>query len=139
LDDPVWARADSLDDLVQWEPDNMEPMSERTVLRIVYDERHLYVGVYCYDSETSQIGSGFGRRDDPPPSDEILIGFDPRHDHITGYVFGTNPSGVFSDFRFFDDVRSDWDYDAVWEVETDITAEGWTAEFRTGCPPRNPA
>jgi hypothetical protein len=100
------------------------------VLRIVYDDRYLYVGVYCYDSEPSQIGSGFGRRDDPPPSDEIIIGFDPRHDHLTGYAFATNPSGVFSDLKFFDDTNTDWDYDAVWEVRTDITEEGWTAEFR---------
>ncbi len=130
LDDAAWALADSIDDFVQWEPDNMEPLTERTVIRVVYDDRHLYVGVYCYDSEPSQIGSGFGRRDDPPPSDEIFIGFDPRHDHLTGYVFGTNPSGVFSDVKFFDDVSADSDYDAVWEVKTAVTEDGWTAEFR---------
>ena len=26
--------------------------------------------------------------------------------------------------------RSSNDYDAVWEVNTEVTAEGWTAEFR---------
>ena len=31
---------------------------------------------------------------------------------------------------WFDDTRSSTDYDAVWEVRTEITKEGWTAEFR---------
>ncbi len=31
---------------------------------------------------------------------------------------------------WYDDTRSSTDYDAVWEVRTEITAEGWTAEFR---------
>ncbi|MHC4108452.1 MAG: DUF5916 domain-containing protein, partial [Planctomycetota bacterium] len=130
LDDAIWAVADSIDDLVQWEPDNMEPMSERTVTRVAYDDRYLYVAVYCYDSEPSRIKGGFGRRDNPPLSDKLRVGIDPRHDHLTGYGFQTNPSGVFTDFRYFDDVRSERDYDAVWEVSTQITALGWTAEYR---------
>jgi hypothetical protein len=34
------------------------------------------------------------------------------------------------DDTWFDDTRFSPDYDAVWEVKTTITAEGWDAEFR---------
>jgi hypothetical protein len=65
-----------------------------------------------------------------PPSDEIAIEFDPQHDHQNAYVFETNPSGVFSDYRRYDDTILDPDYDAVWEVKCRRTAFGWTAEYR---------
>ena len=34
------------------------------------------------------------------------------------------------DFTFFDDFQRNSDYDGVWEVRTQMTDEGWTAEFR---------
>jgi hypothetical protein len=130
LDDIAWTRADSLDDLVQWEPDNMAPVSERTVVRILYDDRYLYVALHAFDREPHAITTGLGRRDDAPASDEFAIGFDPRHDHQTGYTFQVNVSGVREDYDFADDTRSDLDYNAVWEARTARTADGWTAEFR---------
>ncbi len=53
LDEEVWAAADAIDDLVQNEPDNMAPPTERTVVRVAYDERYLYVAVYSYMREPS--------------------------------------------------------------------------------------
>ena len=35
-----------------------------------------------------------------------------------------------SDISLFNDTREDNDYEAVWEVGTAVTAEGWNAEFR---------
>ena len=37
LDDEVWAIAEKAEGFVQWEPDNMAPLSERTVMQVVYD------------------------------------------------------------------------------------------------------
>ena len=130
LDEEVWAAADTIDDLVQGEPDNMAPPTERTVIQVAYDDRYIYVAVRCYEEDPSQITTGLGRRDNPPPTDQISIAFDPRHDHLTGYSFGTNPSGVQGDSAVFDDTRFNDDYDGVWEVGTRITPDGWTAEFQ---------
>lgn len=130
LDERVWIQADSIVDFVQWEPDNMQPMSERTVVRVAYDDRYIYVAVYCHDSHPSEIATGLGRRDRFPPSDDFWVGFDPRHDHLTGYAYRTNPSGLQGDFSWFDDENFDGDYDAVWEVATRLAADGWTAEYQ---------
>ena len=132
LDDATWQSAASAEGLVQWEPDNMAPLSERTVIQVAYDDRYLYVGIRCYDRESHNVKGPLFRRDEvrDAPSDLIAVGFDPRHDHLTGYVFLTNPAAVQNDFFFFNDDGVDRDYDAVWEVRTDRTAEGWTAEFR---------
>ncbi|GEM_PF-1942789 len=130
LDDEVWELAGAIGDLVQWEPENMAPLSERTVAQVAFDTRYIYVAVRCFDSSPEGVIAGLGRRDNFPPTDQISIGFDPRHDHQTAYVFETNPSGVQSDMRRFDDTRQDRDYDAVWEVVARTTPDGWVAEFR---------
>ena len=130
LNEEAWRVADEIEDFIQWEPDNMAPLSERTVVQIAYDDRHLYVAVRCYDREPSGITAGLGRRDTRPSTDRIEVGFDPQHDHLTAYVYETNPSGVQGDFELFDDIRLNRDYDSVWEVEIQVTDEGWMAEFR---------
>jgi hypothetical protein len=130
LDDEVWRSAPSGGDFVQWDPDNDEPASERTLMQVAYDDHYVYAAIHCFDRNAEGIARGLGRRDDNPPTDFVSLAFDPRHDHLTGYVFQANASGVQSDFYFYDDDRSDRDFDAVWEVRTTIAADGWIAEFR---------
>lgn len=130
LDDEVWARAAIVEGLIQTDPNNLAPMSEQTRMQVAYDDRFLYVALRCDDRMRDRIVGGLGRRDEPPPSDGIGVGFDPRHDHQTAYVFQTNPSGVQSDFYFYNDDAVDRDFTAVWEVRTGLSEEGWVAEFR---------
>jgi hypothetical protein len=130
LDDEAWQRAQVIEDMIQNDPDNMQPPTERTSVRVLYDNRSVYVGVMNYMHDTSKITTALGRRDTFPRSDSIKITFDPRHDHLTAYTFDSNPLGVQGDMTWFDDTRSSTDYDAVWEVHTQLTEEGWSAEFR---------
>ncbi|HEX6164864.1 MAG TPA: DUF5916 domain-containing protein [Vicinamibacterales bacterium] len=130
LDDEGWQLAQAIEDMVQNDPDNMQPPTERTLVKVLYDDRSIYVGVINYMRDISKIRNALGRRDTFPRSDSIKITFDPRHDHLTAYTFDSNPSGVQGDMTWFDDTRSSTDYDAIWEVRTQITDEGWTAEFR---------
>ena len=130
LEDEVWRLAERAGELVQWDPDNMDPLSEATSMQVAYDDRFVYIAIRCDDRTPDRIAAGLGRRDDFPPSDTVGIGFDPRHDHQTGYVFATNPSGVQRDVYFYDDDNSDTDFNAVWEVRSAITDKGWVAEYR---------
>lgn len=130
LDDEAWVRAEIVEGLIQTDPNNLAPMSEQTRMQVAYDDRFIFVALRCDDRTPAQVVGGLGRRDEPPPSDGIGIGFDPRHDHQTAYVFQTNPSGVQSDFYFYNDDSVDRDFTAVWEVRTSRTSEGWVAEYR---------
>ena len=78
--------------------------------------------VINYMKDPSKITTALGRRDTFPRSDSIKITFDPRHDHLTAYTFDSNPHGVQGDMTWFDDTRSSTDYDAVWDVRTQIDA-----------------
>jgi hypothetical protein len=130
IDDEVWTLAPAIDDLVQNEPESMAAPTERTTIQIAFDNDNIYVAARCFMKDPSQIVAPLGRRDTFPPSDLIRLMFDPRHDHTTAYVFHTNPAGVQMDDTWFDDTRFSADYDAVWEVRTSISSEGWDAEFK---------
>src|SRR5258706_3608115 len=65
LSDPVWAKAAVLDDFPQIEPNAGQPATEKTVLRILYDENNIYFGVYLYDDEPVKIAVRSMTRDGP--------------------------------------------------------------------------
>ena len=130
LSDEIWQLVEVGTDLTQRDPDNGKPMTDTTRVQVAFDERFLYVAVAALDSKPSDIAVGLGRRDETPPTDLITIGFDARHDHQTAYNFSTNPSSWQGDFTFYDDTNRDSDYNAVWDVRSQITETGWTAEYR---------
>jgi hypothetical protein len=130
LGDDVWVGAETATNFVQRDPDNGKPMTEDTRVQVAYDSRYLYIAITCIDTSPAGVTAGFGRRDEEPPTDMVNIGLDPRHDHLTGYLFQTNPSSWQGDMSLFDDDNADRDYNSNWEVRSQVNAQGWTAEFR---------
>ena len=131
LDDPVWALATAAVEFRQFEPDPGEPGSERTEARILYDGDALYVGMRMYDSSPDQIRAQFVRRDDHEAvSDWAHVFLDSYHDRRTAFHFATTPTGTRVDILHLEDTEQNVAWDAVWQVETSIDAEGWSAEFR---------
>ena len=58
------------------------------------------------------------------------MSFDPRRDRLTGYTFQVNPSGVQGDNTLYDDTRTSFDYDGVWDAVAQVTSDGWSVEMR---------
>src|SRR5262249_22215422 len=129
LDDPVWARAPVLDGFVQVNPDEGKPASERTEVRIAYDDDSLYVAFRCWDTQAWTIRPRLGRRDRMPESDWALIALDPFHDRRSAYLFLVNAAGVLSDGITTEGQGDNFNWDGVWEARTSIDAAGWSAEI----------
>jgi hypothetical protein len=130
LDDEAWMRAAAITDFVQEEPDNLAPPTEATTVRVVYDDRYLYVAVQMQMRNPLDVRDGLARRGNAPPSDRVFVAFDTTHDHQNAYVFEVNASGVQNDYLQVEDTRTNNDYEAVWEVAALRTGQGWNAEFR---------
>jgi hypothetical protein len=130
LNDVIWRRAQIISDFTQEDPENGKQPTEKTEVRVAFDEEAVYVAVRSFDSEPDQIIGRLTRRDVYSESDWIRIVFDSQHDHQTGYSFSVNPAGVQRDKLLYDDTQSDELWDAVWEVKTQIDDQGWTSEFR---------
>ncbi len=131
LDDPAWATVKPESDFTQSYPKAGEPGTERTEVRVLYDDAALYVGVRAFDSRTDSIAAQLARRDATGIySDWIHVVIDSYHDRRNGFRFTTNPKGVQKDVLHSDDRNEDINWDAVWEVATSVDKEGWTAEYR---------
>jgi len=95
LDDDVWRQAEVLTDFVQAEPLAGEPATEKTEVRILYDDRSIYVGVICCDREPDGIVVTDSRRNSSlGDMASFQIIFDTYLDRQNGFVFGTNPAGT---------------------------------------------
>ena len=130
LDEPIWQIAPPATDFRQNEPREGEPATQRTEVRFTFDDAAIYVGARMYDdSGAAGVRTRLVRRDADAASDYIQVIFDTYHDHIGRLFFLVNPSGVKNDANGLGG-GGDPSWDPVWEVQTQIDAQGWTAEMR---------
>ena len=91
LDEATWAEAFVIDRFVQQRPSPGAPVSERTEVRILYDDENLYVGAEFYDSNPSGIVRSPLQRDGPTPNgDAFAISLDTFLDGRNASVFYIN-------------------------------------------------
>jgi hypothetical protein len=129
LDDPAWRLALPSDAFTQHFPDEGAPPSERTEVRILYDDDALYIGVDCPQVHAPVV-KRLMRRDTQLPSDGVWLDIDSRRDGATAFHFGVNAAGVLSDAIHFNDNDYSSDWDAVWEGRAADTGQGYAVEFR---------
>src|SRR5262245_16149013 len=128
LDEEAWAAATPVSQFTQVDPDEGQPVSERTEVRVLYDDDAIYIGARLFDR--SPVTTRLGRRDmERGDSDWFVAIFDSYHDHQTAYVFLVNPAGVLRDAVRTEN-NADPSWDAVWEGGAQVDAEGWIAELR---------
>ena len=131
LNEGAWLKAIPLDGFTQAEPLQGEPASQRTEVRILFDATSIYVGAILHDTDPSQIVTTDTRRDaNLGEMDSFQIIFDTYRDQQNGFVFGTNALGVQYDAQVRDQGNASNTWDGSWEVKTNVTESGWTAEFR---------
>src|SRR5687768_12581343 len=126
LDEAAWANAPAVTDFVQYEPKEMEPATQRTEVRFLFDDDALYVGARMYDSLGAEgVATRLIRRDGQYDSDHFMLLLDTYHDHLGSVQFTVNPSGVKGD-----NLSGDDSWDPVWQTNAQIDSLGWTAELR---------
>ena len=145
LTDSVWTRAEALSGLVQMEPFEGRPASERTEVRFLYDDAALYVGAWLYD--TGELVVGRTLRDAPVnDSDAFVLILDTFRDRQNGVVFGTTPAGIEYDGQVVNEGQGsgglqgrmqagsgagfNLNWDANWDVVTSRDTAGWYVEMR---------
>src|SRR5438105_9535906 len=138
LDEAAWAKATPITDFRQQQPHEGAPASQRTEVRILYDERAIYVGARMYDSLGGRgIHAPVSRRDQLLDSngnngsfnslttDKLIVMLDPYHNKIDQAWFEVNPAGVRGD-----QFNGDPSWDPIWQAATRVDSLGWTAEMR---------
>ena len=131
INEPAWAQTPVITELLQIDPDEGKPASERTEVRILYDDEALYVSGRMFDSHgAGGVTTRLARRDANNDSDGFQIVIDSYHDHLGRAFFQVNPSGVKFDALGVGASNPDDAWDPIWDVATSIDSLGWTAEMR---------
>ncbi len=130
VSEAVWARAEVIDEFYQFEPDPGAPTTERTEVRILYDEDNLYVGVYAYDSEPDLITLRAMARDgDLFFGDYFRVYLDPGQTRRNGYLFEIAATGGRRDAILQNNTENLVQWDTIWEGKARLVADGWVTEM----------
>ena len=130
LSDESWAQAPVADRFTQRDPNEGQAATERTEIRVLYDDDALYVGARLYDTEPARISRRVTARDEHPDADYVTILLDPRHDHRTGVTFTVTAAGSQHDTVISNDTFQDESWNAVWISAVSQDGQGWSAELR---------
>jgi hypothetical protein len=130
LSESPWAAALPVTDFTQREPQEGAPATERTEVRVLYDDDALYVGARLYDRSPDSTRAQLARRDRITSSDRFLVFLDCYHDRRTGFFFGINAAGTLYDGTLYNDDWTSDTWDGVWEGKTYRDSLGWSAELR---------
>jgi hypothetical protein len=128
LDDAVWQKAAPSDVFTQKSPVDGKAPGDRTVVRILYDDDNVYVGVDC--PQSAPVVARLTRRDRQVESDAVAVIFDTRSDGKSAFEFQVSAAGVLVDGLHFNDTDFNQDWDENWEAKVSSTKQGWSAEFR---------
>ena len=128
LTDETWALAPPADGFTQRDPDEGRPATERTEIRILFDDTAVYVGARMFDAEPARIDRRLSSRDGDPDADRVTIFLDPMHDKLTGAIFRVSAANVQQDAVLYNDSWRDSTWDAVWQSQVSTDEHGWSAE-----------
>lgn len=125
LNDSIWNNATAVSDMKQFQPNfNIKP-SQKTEVKVLYDNNAFYVGAMMYDSAPDSILQQLGNRDSDLNADKFGIEIDTYNAATDAYSFVVTASGVQTDYKEYDAT-----YNAVWESCVKILDNGWSVEMK---------
>ncbi|NNF36942.1 MAG: carbohydrate binding family 9 domain-containing protein, partial [Saprospiraceae bacterium] len=145
IGDEVWQAIAPVTEMKQLQPNYGFDPSEKTEIRMAQTPTMLYVSAICYDSNPELLVVSDARRDAPlDNTDAFLFVVDTYHDGRNGFMFGTNTLGAEYDAQVDNEGQGNFNsnrqqggviggfnlnWDASWEVKTEVGEYGWSAEF----------
>lgn len=133
LDEDFWTKNGVWSEtFIQVMPYERVISSSPTRMKVLYDDKYIYVGVYCKNAFPEKINRFIGNRDDNSLGDLISVAFDTYHDYRAAPEFNLNLGGNKTDLIVTDKLEINRSWNAVWEGRTHINPadSSWTAEVR---------
>ena len=135
--EPAWSEIDPLP-LTVYQPVYQAPPTQKTEIRVAYDDDYLYVAGRMFDSDPDGIRGNSLYRDQYSGDDVMAIVLDSFNDNENALWFSTTPTGVRFDWAVANDAQFSGDFfgainrswNTFWDAKTQTTDEGWFAEIR---------
>lgn len=139
LDEAVWESAPIAADFRTYSPTMGDPASQATEVRVLYDNRAVYISAICYDESPDSIMREFTKRDNVYMGNtaSFKISLNPYNDGQNIYQFEVTAANVQADSKKTvtggrQSMRmryGDYSWNAVWESAVTFTDKGWIIEI----------
>ncbi len=139
LSEEAWIEAAIATDFTQYSPNEGDPATQKTEVRVLYGKSEIFISAVLRDTEPEQVLRTLGRRDEFNQADWFIASIDSYLDRKTAYNFAVNAAGVQADGIYtgnnqFGGGGGGFDFDtswnAVWRSAVRSTNEGWVVEMR---------
>lgn len=134
LNEKVWQQAVLFTDFKMVLPETGKTPSEKTELRVLYDKKNIYIGVYCFTTDPSTIAVTDLQHDQHDrhgeSSDVIRILLDPFQDKRNAYVFFVTARGARTDGLAAGGEHLSTNWDGIWDAKSKLLKDGWCTEIK---------
>src|SRR5437870_3221468 len=115
-------------DYRQRDPGDGNPAGAPTMAYLSYDDANLYVVFVCRD-RPALVRAGLAKREEIASDDGVALYLDTFGDRKHAYLFAANPLGVQADALVTEGQDDDYSFDAVWQADGRVTADGYVLRF----------
>ncbi len=138
LSESSWATAPVAKDFVFRWPTPGKTATQRTEVKVIYDDYAVYIGAYLYDNQPDSIAKALTQRDNNNNADCFYVLFDTYMDGQNGLEFGVTASNVQLDTKYAianasgnngDNDGVDQNWDTVWKSSVKMMPDGWVVEM----------
>ena len=129
LDEPIWRELPAFDEFVVLEPDTLERGPYATLVRFLYTDQGLYVGVAMEQPKHTLIKRLSGRDVRELNRDSINITLDTSGEGRYAFWFGVNLGDSLMDGTAIPERQFSSEWDGPWRGASAETDDGWSAEF----------
>ena len=131
LNEAIWANAEIATNFVEYEPNigRIRDRSQRTEVKITYDDNAIYVGAYLYD-DPEKMMEQLTSRDNFGQSDFFRVTLNPNNDSQNDTQFVVFSSGQQADAIANPSIGRDSGWNAVWQSAVTTMDDGWVVEMK---------
>ncbi len=124
-----WSKAQMIGQFTQFKPQPGTPSTQKTEVKIMYDDDALYIFAICYD-KPEHVSEVLSQRDDFNANvDNFQILLDTYNDKQNGFDFGVSSMGVQYDSKLYF-AGENIELNMVWESAVERNEIGWQCEMR---------
>lgn len=129
LNEQSWQQTPPIDGFTQMEPQQGEPGTYGTLVRVVYDDDALYISAVCDQPRATVRVQNLERDFSFDDNDLFGVAIDGILDQRSALAFQVTPRGNQRDLEVIDGSEFNSDWDASWETQTRIEEDRWLVEI----------
>lgn len=130
LDEEIWKSAKVASDFTNWQPTAGALPSNKTEVKILYDNDAIYFGAFLHAKSKEEIQTELVERDNIGNTDWFGVVLDTYGNGTEAAEFIISSTGVQFDAKVTSNNGEDPAWNAIWESAVKILDNGWVVELK---------